>query len=334
MELNDEMQGVVDRIEKLLRLAAKNPNQAEAASAAAKAQQLLEAYNLDLATVEEKAGGKSKRTDEKMKGGLYHYQRGLYRAVAELNFCLYFCLQEWDSEKKRPLFIAGSKYWGEKRRRSGSTKGGYVFRHRLVGKTVNVRSTQVMAEYLEQTIERLTRERLNGEGSQFFTKWAISFREGIAATVIEKLRARRRVVLTEARERARAAAEARARAGTAGASSGTAIDIAVLVDAETDANYDFLYGEGWSAEQVRKRAERARARAEAEKEYVEWAKANPEEAKKAEEKARKERRRSHSSRSRTEREPDWGAYSAGQDAGKNVGIDPQTDTRKSAGALG
>lgn len=121
-----------------------------------------------------------------------------------------------------------------------------------------------------------------------------------------------------------------------GASSGTALTIASVRQTERDANMDFLYGEGWSARQRQEREDRARAEREAEAEYTAWAAANPEEAAKEAEKARKEeRRRSQRQANRPYREPkgrdeDWGAFSAGEKVGRDVGLDPQAQDRRQA----
>ena len=98
MEMNIEpkhsdMERVVEKVRKLLSLAAKNTNEAEAASATAKAQELLVAYNLDMSAIGE--GGESgAREDAKQRGGMYIYERKLWQQIAELNFCFYFIVRE------------------------------------------------------------------------------------------------------------------------------------------------------------------------------------------------------------------------------------------------
>lgn len=325
-DLSQEAQDAVDKVQKLLRLAAKNPNEHEAAAATAKAQELLTAYNLDMATVEQASGGKSKRADEKMSGGLYKYQRDLWQAVAGLNFCLYWNQYAFDPDKTGR---SRSPYDGSIVKR----KGGYRFEHRVVGRQVNVVATRHMAEYLEQTIERLTRERLHGDGTQFFTRWAINFREGMAAKIIEKVNARRRKTLS-AERRARAAAQAAATAaGRDGASTATALTLSTYIDSETDANLDFIHGEGYSARKAANRAAQAKARAEADAEYTKWAAANPEEAARDEAKRHKERRRSSWNAGMKEDKRDHGAYYSGYDAGAGVSIDPQMDGGRKGGLL-
>lgn len=345
-DLSPETATAIRQVEKLLRLAAKHPTEAEGIAAANKAQELLTKFNLDMATVE-RGSDSGKREDAKMKGGLYHYQRDLWEAVAELNFCLYWNQYVYDPDKVgRRKATWRDQYRNE--RATGTTisikegqtikvQGGYRFVHRVVGRIVNTTATRVMAEYLEQTIERLTRERLNGEGSQFFTKWAISYREGIAERVIEKIYDQRRDLL---KKEARAAREAEKRAQEAAAapfSSATTLTISSYSKSEKEANYDVLYGEGWSARQAAERAERAKAQAEAEAEYTAWAAAHPEEAAaeaKAERERDKKRRVSYGRASyRETKSRDYGAFRAGQEAGASVSIHRQADDRKAAGAL-
>ncbi len=340
-DLSQDAQRAIRQVEKLLRLAAKHPTEAEGIAAANKAQQLLLAYNLDMATVE-RGSDSGKREDAKMKGGLYHYQRDLWEAVAELNFCLYWNQYVFNKDK-----VGRRKAtWRDRQRaRDNNTsvpstvkvQGGYDFVHRVVGRTVNVTATRVMSEYLEQTIERLTRERLNGEGSQFFTRWAISYREGIAERVIEKIYERRSKLLSAERKKEREAAKRAAEAAMAPASSATTLTISSYSKSEKDANMDVVYGEGWSAQQAASRAARAAAQAAAEAEYTAWAKTHPEEAAKAAEDERKEasksRWRGGRASYRETKARDHGAYRAGHEAGGSVSIDLQTGKQKTTGAL-
>lgn len=229
-EMSPEALKAVELIQKLLNLASKNPNEAEAAAAMAKAQSMMEDYNLDLSKIERANGDTGKREKASNEGGLYHWQRGLWRAVAELNFCVY-----WTATERRV-----DKYGYVYERR------GYKFVHMLVGRTVNVTSTRVMAQYLEQTIERLTRERV-GSPSEYFTNWAMSYREGMGQRVMEKVYERRREVLNEEKRKQREAVEAAAKQGMTGTSTATALVLGDYIQRENDANDDFIYGEGYSA---------------------------------------------------------------------------------------
>lgn len=332
-DLSPEAQRAIRQVEKLLRLAAKHPTEAEGISAANKAQELLLAYNLDLATIE-RGSDSGKREDAKMKGGLYQYQRDLWEAVAQLNFCLYWNQYVYDKDK------VGRRKGTWRDERDGVTtsvvkvKGGYNFVHRVVGRVVNTTATRVMAEYLEQTIERLTRERLNGDGSQFFTRWAISYREGIAERVIDKIYERRQEQLSKERREARARDKRAKEAAAAPYSSATTLALSSYTKSENDANWDVIHGEGWSARQAANRAAEAKAAAEAEAEYIAWAKANPDEARKQEEEARKELAKSRYRGGRSSiKQRDYGAYKAGHEAGAGVSIDQQAGQRKTARLL-
>lgn len=319
----EDLAKVTERVRKLLALAEKNPNEAEATAAAAKAQELLVAYNLDMATVEQ--GGKSgKREESRQRGGMYLYERQLWRAVAELNFCLYFIHRHQTDRVRR-----------------NTNRRVWEFQHRVIGRVVNTAATRAMGEYLQQTIERLCRERLHGDhgdktNSQFFSSWAMAYREGIADRVIEKLQERRAHLIKEEERKVRAAAKAARAAGRTGTSTTTALTILSVTKSEQDANKDFLYGEGWSAEQAAERAARAAAEKEADRAYSAWAKANPEEAKKKAAQEREEDRKYWARRqggrrggwgreSASDRRKGSGAYYAGYDAGAGVSIEPQVD---------
>lgn len=313
-----ELEGIVSRIQKLFKLAERGGTEAEAASAAAKAQELLAAYNLDMATVERAGSDSGRRETAKVGGGMYVYERELWRAVAELNFCLHFVTRRRavrTPERRAPdgtLIRRERTYWQHC--------------HNVVGRTVNVQATEHMARYLQQTAERLCREAIHGDQSQFFSSWAVAYREGVVERVIEKLQKRRADMISEERlkeERLRAEAT---RAARDGVSTSRAVSLTSVTQSERDANFDHLYGEGWSAQRRAEQARRAEARRQAEEAYTRWAEANPEEARKEAEKARKEAerrsRRGYRWTARDSRRNSGGFYE-GYDAGAGVSIDPQ-----------
>lgn len=315
---SDAMRSIMEKIEKLLRLANNNPNEVEAAQALAKANEYLTQYNLDVATVERHSGESGKREEQRVMGGMNVYQRNLWKAIAELNFCFYWTLKV----RAQPGSLAAKRG-----RRS-------THEHKLIGRTVNVRTTQNMADYLEKTIERLCRERLGGDGKQFYSSDAVSYREGIADRVIEKINDRRWEMLDAERKKKAKAEKVAREEGRMDAVTGTAVTLYDYTQSERDANQDFMYGEGYSAkqrvEQARWAQDRAKEEAEEDAAYTAWAKANPEEARKAEEDARKEREKQEARWSRRryrepkERRPgDMNAYYAGREAGEKVSIDPQ-----------
>lgn len=321
-QFTPEQERAIEKVRKLLSLAGNNPNPEESASATAKAQELLAAYNLDLSTMD-RAGGASvegRREDAATLGGTHAWQRKLWRGVAELNWCLYFQTTAYMIDP------------------SGKTKKyGRRAQHRLVGRRVNVAATVAMATYLQQAIERVRQEAYQGQ--HLHDSRAHAFREGAADNLVERLVARRNKVLAE--ERAKQAEAAR------GSVTSQALTIAGLSQSEQDENMDFLYGAGYSARRradvaerqarwAEERAAQATSDAAAEAAYTKWAAANPEEARKAAEKreqeaekdARRWANRGAGSRGGTShlKHVDSNAYYAGRDAAKDISLDPQVNS--------
>jgi hypothetical protein len=307
---------ILRKVQGMLNIAAKAGTPAEAANAMGMAQRFMEQHNLTTAMLEKASGVDGKRQKDAVTGGQYTWQRELWSSVADLNFCLYWT-QEYTAVRERTersVINPNRVYY----------KGQPVTRkrHVVVGRTANVEVCKHTAMYLETTINRLLRERLtDSEGvlnsGDYNGRFGASFREGMADSIMERLNDKRRKMLNAERRRKEAA--------KAGASSGTAITLSTYIDEETDANNDFLYGKGWSADKAKQRAEDAAEKLAAEEAYTLWAAANPEEAKKREVEAAKRRRRSGGYSYAQERPKDWGAYRAGEDAGKKVSLDPQVD---------
>lgn len=320
--LDDDQRKVLPKIEALLRLADKqrNSSPAEAASAAAKAQELLVAYNLDASLIGSNAQD-GKREEKKLVGGFYQYQRDLFEAVAELNFCLYYSSGTY-VEERTSRKDAWTGNWYQVNQKTWKKT------HNLIGRRVNVLATQQMAAYLLGSIERLTEEFIHSDNKMRFSRRAVSFREGCVSTITNKLYERRQHLLDEEARKAQEAKEAAERAGRAGVSTSTALTLASFSQSEDDANRDFVMGEGWSAKKRAERAAAAEARRKAQEEYTAWAAENPEEARAQEEAARKEREKAEKRRSKRSsysggKEYDAGAYYAGRDAARSISLDQQ-----------
>lgn len=324
-ELSPEAIKAIDQIQKLLNLAAKAGTPEEGAAAAAKAQELLAKYNLSAETVEDARSQDGRREAAKVDGGAYAFQRKLWRGVAELNFCIYWT-QRYATTGERVIRgyddngiykVIGRKTVNDRMRA----------RHAVVGRLVNVRTTIAMATYLQVCVERLTVERIRADESTMQSRWAFSFREGVAMTVVEKLEERRAVVLDEEEKAERDAA----RAAAAGASSSTALTVAAFTRTEKEANLDFIHGEGYSARRAAQRAKQAKHQAEEEEAYAKWAAANPEEVRRQRDEERKREERNAKRRKgrwwggEGEDKTDWGAYRAGREAGASIGIDQQAE---------
>ena len=309
-QLTPGMEKILDTVAKLLALASKNPNANEAAAAAAKAQAMMTQYNIDTTLIERRQGRvDGKRENAALKGGFYKYQRQLYQSVARLNFCMYFCEYYWHAYEP-PKSIRGRLVGGRNK-----------IRHRLVGRQVNVMASRAMATYLEDAIERLTRDRLRKsdgavDQSQMMSSWATSFRGGAAHDLISRIDDQRMKEDTK-----RQAEKKKQEAAMGPGSTSTTLTIADIQASEEAGNYDFLHGEGAWARLQAMRAENAAELRKQREAMAKMAKEDPEAYAKLEAERRKGRRRS--SMGKKEREPDWSAFYAGRDAAKDISIHQQ-----------
>ena len=327
-----------DKIAKLLQLASKNTNKEEAASAAAKAQELLTTYNLDVSFLEQQQGRvDGKREEAKVSGGFYKFQRELYGAVAEMNFCMYFTETYYVPRAKAGRRKTVNAWGDEQINVYAAGTPTKKHRHCVIGKQINTATTKVMASYLIEAIERIVRDRLrksNGEvdQTQLLSQWATSFREGAAQNIIERVQEQQ--ALDERKRRAaqaKAAREAEARNGKA--STATGLTLMDVKKSEYAANYDFIYGEGaWERQETYAREAAAARKAHREK-MARLAKEDPEAYRALEKEAMKGRRRSYG-RSERERPKDWSAYNAGHEAGKSISLHRQADAPTAAARLG
>lgn len=312
-ELSEETQKAIDLVEKILRLAAKNPNKHEAENATIKAMAILAAHNLDMAAVERNSGDTGKRAQENLEGGAAEWQRDLWKSVAELNFCMY-----WHQTSFNPTVLGAHKEW----RGGRAVRGIYVHKHNVVGRTVNIAGTAAMAGYLQSAIDRLTRERCIPAKITLTSKFATSYREGLTFGVTSKIYERRKELLSEEAKKVREAQERAAGSATDGVSGGTGITLASHAQTEADANTDFIYGEGTSAKRAQERVDRARLSREAEEEHTKWALEHPKEA--AKEAARQKREAEKFANRRTPGyHGDASAWVAGREAAKGISIDQQ-----------
>lgn len=150
---------ILDRIKKLLALA-ESPNEAEAASAAEKANAMLAQYRItmaDLPSNEQPDAPIGTTQDESTSSS--PWIRGLWGATAKLNFCAY-------------LYSSGS----------------HRTYHYIIGDEASSVATQSMATYLTQTVNRLARKARKEQGET--SKFERSFKKGAAASLINRLNAR------------------------------------------------------------------------------------------------------------------------------------------------
>lgn len=312
-------EAVIEKVRKLLALAKNNDNEHQAEAAANKARELLEAYNLDLAHINKDKHAFTPRDKQTLNGGLYSWQRDLWHMTAQLNFCKYW-------------FIRG-------------TRAGTKYEHELLGSKVNVISTTIMAQYLQDAVERLARDwvKENRPGSSIFIKEAIAYREGMTNRLVARMWQIRadRVKAEEAKVKAE-----RENNAAHGIFTENALVISDVINTEDDLNNDHVMGwpMGTSAQNRRDlevRMEAARKAAdEALRVQNEWDEAHPEEAaarkakEKAEEDARWEKYKAKHSKARDrkmtpeEERRQLGSYHQGYDDGEHVSLDKQIDKGK------
>lgn len=206
---------VIRRIQKILNFtkAGATHSEAEADNAMKMAQKLAMAHNLDLAQIEAAQNKTAnapiiERVKDKVAGrAVYNWQRQLAKYVAEAWFCYYMVSerQEW-----RPAHVKhkGKTYtaeersaltWEERRviESEGEWKDGRYQNtkaHIFVGRLGNVMTAQLMFQYLTQVIEDSLPITDN---SQRLSRSAVSWREGCADRLCERLAQRRADLIKE-----------------------------------------------------------------------------------------------------------------------------------------
>lgn len=252
--MNVSQDKLLARIQKLLALA-NHPGtgEAEAANAAARIQDILAEHNLSMAEVAshaERGRASGPAVDEARaktqhdKAAMYRYQRHLMQALAKNNFCMHFLEKTWkrDARGRRMHFFEGYGY----------VNARYIDCHYLLGRQVNVVTTQITYDYLVETMDRL----LPYQGMDKRGKDALLWLDGCTTRLIERLDEQRTKREEESREKA--AQEATRQKHPAYAGNGTAL--VVLSDvygSEADLNHDALYGlePGTTARRKREQAE-------------------------------------------------------------------------------
>ena len=328
---NDAMpdEGVIRKIQNLLELAKHaTANENEAATAMILAQQLLARYNLELQTVmgTKVASGASSVEEKRDKNATkyraaYAWQRRLWQVLADTNFCAMWIAQGEDH-------YAPSKNYPYGR----TIKGDRIV---LLGRESNVKTVQLMGEYIIDTINRL----LPYPSFEHMSRSAHSWREGCVDRLAERMEEK-----FEAMKQDDSAHDA---AGYT-AAPGTALVVRSIYEAEQAANYDARYGEGaWARQQKRNdeweagyEKRRAEYKLLQEKEAAELAAAraleSPEQKAKREKQeakveareAAREARRRPRYRAEPEDKRDYSAYSAGSRAGEQIGLHGQVSGGK------
>lgn len=290
-----------ERLGKLLHLAKNAGTEGEAAAAMNRAQSILTKYNLQMAEVEAEGGqaeGGARKQERAIGKALYEYQRQLMRCIADNNFCLCFL-----------------NFRTKGRSRYGS---GYT----LVGREANIVSTQIMFDYLNETLERLVPITSN---AQRLSKSSISWKEGAASRIRERIDERAREIKAE-REREVSERQAAARHPSAAPiPPGSLVLVQEMSVNEQELNRDLFYGLEPGTSTARRLASEARwrERVALPVEIVDAAPETPEDLEKRRARERKWQERYERERRRYWEKRDINSYYAGRAAGDTISLDQQ-----------
>lgn len=315
--MSTDQEQVIRKIQKLLALG-QSSNEAEANLAMARAQELLAKHNLEFEMVKDAnvAGGTNAPEEKREKtrinrSAAYAWQRELWRAICEANFCWYTVVECYDG----------------KRETNRTTSQKPVKRHMIIGRESNVIAVKIMGEYLEDTIERILPYPNNERLSRSAHSWKAGCAERLAERIIEQ-------------------AEARKRASEAPGAESGALVLRSVYEREYQANYDVRYGKGawaqkllsdaeWEANREAREKEAQERRERAEREWLEYLQSETPEQKKAREReeakerlkeARAQERRYRSwenERRKESRKVDWSARESGAKAGNKISLNTQ-----------
>jgi len=176
---------IIDKIQKLLRLA-ESADVNEAAAAAGKAQQIMEAHNIDLAMLPAEDDGSPVEEEVRQFDGdealhasarVASWQSQLSHRIAKSNGCSTFLGYTFDQAQGKYLRTLG-----------------------IVGRPSDVATVRYLFQYLKAEIDRLCKASARGKGRT----WANSFRLGAVHEVGRRLKEAK----VAARDEARAKVEA------------------------------------------------------------------------------------------------------------------------------
>lgn len=227
---------IIEKIKKLFAMANRatnndgSSNEQEASAAMAMAQSLLAKYNLDLKTIQDATQEEGKREKTQVKrSAMYRWQQQFWKGLAEANYCWHWIVEVSEVRWNRTCRVK---------------------RHVILGSEANVAVVTLMGDYLTEVMERLCPYT----GTERLSRSAISWREGCAARLIDRIqenmeRMKREGVQSE---------------GT----TSTALAVQDLHEKEYAANYDARYGMGSYARMKKNEAEWAARSEERRKQQV------------------------------------------------------------------
>lgn len=178
------MEDVIEKIRKLLAHSAGGVSEEEAAAYIAKAHDLLSKHNLELSQVDFADGEYMPIDFGYMLDDDYYdapWRKSVYSAAAAYSFCTYL------SAKRK---VRGRR----------SKKERTIGVHTFVGRKSNAIGAKIMADYVFEVSERLSREAIKRESARDPDRaraFGIAFKRGCAMRLAERLRELRRTSLNQ-----------------------------------------------------------------------------------------------------------------------------------------
>jgi hypothetical protein len=158
---------IIDKIRKVLALSS-SPNEAEAASAAAKVQEMLAEYKLTMADLEAENQQEVIR-DSDFLTDRAAWIKPLMQSVAKLCFCGYFFetfpadwVRKHGLDQTSSRLLAGSRF-------------RIFYRHNFIGKEADVLAAKILGAYLIEAMQRLCREARKAYPKDEQKQFTISF---------------------------------------------------------------------------------------------------------------------------------------------------------------
>lgn len=163
----NERDKVIERVRKLLALSANNPSENEAASAAAKAQQILIEHNLSIAEVKDHETAEEEDFEIVPVANTPSapWRRFLGAAVGELYFCKYFYTTTYVPGKQAKRDV-----------------------HTFVGAKHNIAVATLMFVYLHKTVSRLARTGATANPQSNVSAYVTTFRASATIRLCQRIK--------------------------------------------------------------------------------------------------------------------------------------------------
>jgi hypothetical protein len=182
--MNENQKKIIERIKKLLALAANNSNESEAAAAAEKAQALLIEHNLSMSELGDSSTHDKTIADNDLLTYRAAWIKSLLVTTAELCLCGYYSTafpKEW----------VESKGWHKDAVKllAGGNSRIYL-KHTFIGKEVNILVAKNLASYLITVMQDICEQERKKVPSSERTPFTFSFMNACSARLVRRIRDR------------------------------------------------------------------------------------------------------------------------------------------------